>query len=273
LGEFNVSDIVGIASIAVAIISLLVAISALNFSKRSYLLKETYDPLLESLKVINKVKFTNTEKVNVLFIESLRGTYHYLAFSYEERKLFDLIIKSAKEINTYKLEAHRVAEKSLLHAINDSDKIIEKENDVLELELVGKPSEDFYTLIAGRWFAHQILFGTCIIECVIGEVYEEHREDTDEYIEVEKRLYKTDLRSYIERILDVPQIDDEFSKCEVYLDSIEKEVYEDFIDRSRFNQYEKEYYKLLQNVSQLHYLIEEKIKRMLIPNYVWKKYW
>ncbi|PAE00760.1 hypothetical protein, partial [Terribacillus saccharophilus] len=148
------------------------------------------------------------------------------------------------------------------------------ENIILDLDLKGKPKKEFYTLVSNKNFSTQLYIGEWDIYCEIGRINEYYNQEIEDYLYDEKRLYKQDLRGYVEDLmdLDIPEIEGySIDKYEFYLNSIENKVYEDFRESSNFAKYEKSYETLVRNVNTLNYLVEEKIKRMLIPNYIWKR--
>jgi hypothetical protein len=275
--KVDIADVVGISGIILAIISLFVALSALNFSKRSYLLKDTYDPLLNTLKEIKAASLVNTIEINVEFLKSLKETYLFLAFNSKEKRLIDSIISSADSLNKFKNTAYTSAEKSLIDVINKKDKLKSNEQHIiLSLDLKNEPSKELYTLISDGDFAYQLYSGAQTIICRVGERVTYYDNRAEDYLEDEKVHYRSDLGYYVDNTLDVvvPELEGYNltpEKYQFFLEGIEKEVYKEFQKIVDWDSKETLYNKFMSEVDKLNNSITNKIKRMLIPNYFWKR--
>jgi len=78
------------------IVAIIIAVRTLNFSKRSFIVKDSYDPLLRILKENKEIGIYDTIQYKIDLLLELKETYIYSAFEKKEKLLINEIIKNAK---------------------------------------------------------------------------------------------------------------------------------------------------------------------------------
>lgn len=269
-------DIYNIIGIIIALFSLFYAINTLNFSKRSFLLKDTYDPILNNLKKNKKILLPNNNHFDTEFLTNLKSSYLYVAFNRKEKKLIDSIIEISLSINEFKNNSNKYAEKSLINSINSKQKNKELNHIILEIENENG-NNDLFSLVSSRDFSYKIYSGEFNLICVIGEKVKTFKGEEIGWIDDDIRKYTQDLQGYIEGnfLIDLPDIEENYpmTKFEWFLEGIETEVHNTFLKLSNYNAYENKYNELINSIDLLSMSINEKIKELLIPHYHFKKIW
>lgn len=274
--NFSLGDLLTFIGIVVAIYSIVVAIKNLNFSKRSLLVRDSYDPVINCLEENRLVKLSNSLLYNLSYLEGIERSYLIDAFEKNEQSLINEITIKGKLINKYKERADVNAKKAIESEILDRLPEWNMEEGVVlgEVRVEGDVNGIHLTLEHDN-FIGAMIFGDIKVDCVLGHVIE--RVSFEEIGKEEEFLpkYLVSLEYYLDHTIEIPEIPEmmrSITSLEAFIPTVEDEIKEKFRQITSYYDIEKEHIILHKKMGELHYSITERIKQLLIPGYRWKKF-
>lgn len=255
------------------IVAIIIAVRTLNFSKRSFIVKDSYDPLLRILKENKEIGIYDTIQYKIDLLLELKETYIYSAFEKKEKLLINEIIKNATSINQYKSNAEFEARKAAEHVLlEELPKWVKDNRDLIDVELKG--SEKLYSKIIDGTLGVAYIMREMEITCWLGELlrgirYEEVGEE--EFYEKSQGL---PITYYLEETFDRSSLPAEIRNFEptlFFLESVETKIKERFKKNVQFYMIQNTSNNLMRELDNLIYILNERVKRLLIPNYTFKK--
>lgn len=261
--HFTIGNIVGLSAV-------IIAINTLNFSKRSFIVKDSYDPLLKKLKENNKVGLYNTDRYEIDFITEFKQTYIHAAFGKKEQNLMNEIIENANFINQFKNVADIRAKQALEEIL--SAELPKWKSDSLEFLYVDvKVTKDLFSNIINKKALEAAYFmGEIEIVCWIGRKYVNILNEDIYYDESKGLTLDTYLRETTKKS-NIPEEMHQLDEVTYFLDSLEEKINDKFIEKTEFNIVKKKADSLTKDINKLSYILNESAKQLIIPYYKIKK--
>ncbi|MEQ6390315.1 hypothetical protein RZN22_13455 [Bacillaceae bacterium S4-13-58] len=266
-------------AIFLAFLSLVWASRTLNFSKRSFVVKDSYNPLLDCLNSIKRFRRTNSEQINVGYLDGLIQSYLFSAFEKKERILIGAIIDTVKKINEFKSKAPSVAQRIIMETLLGEEYLpAPSENDYVlgDIILKNNTKRDWYDLVVNEGITISLEFREIDIFCLIGtfepRTYEYYGEtiEENEFIQIKG----VDIEKYVNSFTKIDPPDkmlSYYSPFELFCSSFNSDLIRELNKKESYIQYCRDCNELAEQVDMLSYLINERIRWLLIPNYFWKK--
>ncbi|GEN30978.1 hypothetical protein HNQ35_001443 [Cerasibacillus quisquiliarum] len=264
---FTMGNIIGL-------IAIFIAISTLNFSKRSFIVKDSYDPLLRILEENRGIGLYNTAKYNIDFLIQLKESYIYSAFEKREKVLINKIIENATLINQFKNNADKEAKKAAEEILlGELPKWKKDELDLIEVEV--ELTNELYSIIINGTLDIAYDMRDLEIICWLGEKYKTIRnEEIGEEIFYEKSK-GIPLAYYLQKTIDKSELPEEISHLDVstfFLSSVKEKIRDEYKKNVEFNIISIKSDDLTKDINKLIYILNESVKKLLIPNYTFNKY-
>lgn len=261
----------------IGLLSIIIAKSSLDHSKRSSLVKDSYGPILDEIKKNKRIEADSSTLLNFKSLEDLKSSYLYEAFNKNEQTLIDDILKKSEKINVFKKKAPSLVKRSIIKVINremeesELNSIVgnifidqfppscEKEKHFFDFLFTNNPSYVKFVCEVG----HTVLRKTIVpsddsgFEEIEGkEFFCEDRKSLDSILE---EIYGDLLPSY-----NYPSVH--------FYNKYRDEMIEQFKIESGYARYEKGYELLLDDMETLESHVQQSLKKLLIPNYRMKKF-
>jgi len=252
------------------IVAIIIAIRTLNFSKRSFLVKDSYDPLLRFLKGAKEIGIYDTKLFKLDFLLDLKRTYIFEAFERKDKNLINTIIERATAINHYKNKADDEIYKATVQVLlEELPKWTKDKQTLIDVEL--KTSKSLYSIIINGNIFMAYEMKDLEIVCWLGEKVLEvrHEEVGVEEFNVESKGLP--LSYYLEETLDKSVLPGNLKLSYNFLDSVEEKIKDRFKGNVEFNQIQESFGSLTKEIDKLIYLLNERVKELLIPYYIFKK--
>ncbi|EJR55516.1 hypothetical protein IK3_05610 [Bacillus toyonensis] len=247
--------------------SIRVAKSSLIYSQRSSLIKESYDPILEDIKLNRNVSIHSSNKLNFERFHAVKNSYIYYAFDDELIKLSESIFISEQTINKLKNKMNAISSRAITNVLNKELKRKESSLRVYDVDVENKPSIQLYEfLISGQITQLLILNEHNALYCDVKEEYT-YTQDEMEFVGF-KNEYRYPFLLFLDTFLNL-KITDVLSGNEVISDVeyLEKQMINELKNHPDYKSLEVEYIQFHKYLDEMEMEIVHRIKELIIPGY------
>lgn len=286
--EFLMGNILNIVSIGVALVSLYIATNSLNHNKKTTIVIDKYEPILQEVKRNISVQLYHESKLEFKELSEIEGTYLFLALNKTLQKKIKKVLKEATIYNQF---AKKV-DAELKEIISDVFK------DYYEKYLSESNSEShYYEYVGVSYFDSKTKQEARMFELFMNKQIFEHLDLN--YIFAQYKLEKLDfIQKYIPEIDEM--VDDtinsgnitkvingirnnlyDYDEYSTYayrndLSILLAENYNEIVNSLYFTdsyvQYYSAYTEIMKQLNDIEKILQEYLKEILIPNYKLKKF-
>ncbi|WP_281659112.1 hypothetical protein [Halobacillus sp. Cin3] len=267
-------NFIAILAVIFSALAVYIAIQTLDFNKRSVIVKDSFDPLLTELKKNRLVALGNRSLFHRTFIQDLKESYVFEAFEKKERRKIDSIIEKSYYINLFKQEADNKAEEAIKEVLFDELPEYNVKGYTLKDVLVQYENQDYYYFVINKTIEEELITLRLTVYCQVTAEDKDYN-DCDEVVEVTRDLQSIPLRGYLYKTTDSSNYPDNqpWDPLDMFIDNkkIDIKILERFKSNTDFENVEIEYNSLMNDINELYFLINERVKKILISNYKNKK--